>query len=196
MKSRVLYLTLAIGGLAVALGVGGYWLPRPTNADASANGGDAFAAALAYADNGASGQRRLPDSSTRVSINASFANPVANDGSRELRVTLQIDHGWHVNAHPASLGFLIPTTIAARANGQPLPLKVSYPSGRDSGIRLGDTSIEVYDDDTTISAALTPAALKAAQAAGGLDILVRAQSCSDKGVCLPPARLTVRLPWS
>lgn len=197
MKGKTLYVTLALIVVAVALSAGGYWWSRPSTAATSAAGeGDSLAEAFTYADNNALDQGGLPDSSTKVSIQAWFPGPVTTGGSRTLRVRLHIDQGWHVNANPASLEFLIPTTMQARANGQPVPLEVSYPPGRDSDIRLGGTTIEVYDDTTTLSAVVSADALAEAKAAGGLDIVVQAQSCSDKAICLAPAEITTRLPWS
>jgi hypothetical protein len=196
MKSKLLYPILAIAIVAAALAVGAYQLSRPSNAGAGIDSGNGQPTAFAYGnDNNAPSERGFKDSSSRVGIDARLVKPGSGDGSRRLRVRLHIAKGWHVNANPASMKALIPTTVQARINGKRAPLRVKYPSGRDSNIHLGDKTIKVYDDNTTISAVLTPAALKAAQS-GGLDVLVRVQSCSDRGVCLAPARLTTQLPRS
>ncbi len=195
MKRKLLYPTLAVVIIGAAVAVGAYQLSRPSNAGAGINDSNGQPTALAYGNDNAPTQRGFKDSSSRVSIGARLLKPSSGDGSQRLRVRLHIDKGWHVNANPASMKALIPTTVQARSNGKRVPLRVKYPRGRDSNIHLGDKTIKVYDDHTTISAVLTPAALKAAQS-GGLDVLVRVQSCSDRGVCLAPARLTTQLPRS
>lgn len=196
MRSKTFLLTLGTAVVAVAIGAGGYWVSRPSSVDVVSQGVDSRSALFAYADDSGLGQTGLPDSSDRVSVDAWFPGPVASDGSRDVRVRLHIDPAWHVNANPASLEALIPTTIQAQINGQTVPLEATYPPGRDSDIRLGDTTIKVYDDSTMISAVLAPETLEAAEAAGGVDLLVQVQSCSDEGICLAPTRLVARLPQS
>lgn len=137
----------------------------------------------------------LPDSANKVHIQAWFPAPVANDGTRALAVRLRLASGWHVNAHPASLDSLIPTTLHARAGGSAVKLHTRYPPGVKSGITLGNTPIKVYGNNTTLNATLPPSAVAAAKAAGALSVSVRVQSCSNRGICLPPATVHTRLPW-
>ncbi len=196
MKRKLLYPTLAVVIVGAAVAVGAYQLSRPPNASAGIDSGNGQPTAFAYGNDNAPSESGFKDSSSRVGIDARFMKPSSSNSPQRLRVRLHIDKGWHVNANPASLGALIPTTVQARSNGQRVPLRVKYPRGRDSNIHLGDKTIKVYDDNTTISAVLTPAALKAAQSGGGLDVLVRVQSCSNRGVCLAPAHLTTQLPRS
>ncbi len=107
------------------------------------------------------------------------------DGAGGLQVTLHIAEGWHVNANPASLDFLIPTEITASADN-PLPLQIDYPPGRwiDSG--LGE-AWAVYDDGTSLRAAL-PGNIPDQP----LNVAVRVQACHDEGRCLPPDTLQAR----
>lgn len=137
----------------------------------------------------------LSDSAGKVQLQAKFADAVAKDGTRSLVVHLHMGHGWHVNAHPASMEFLIPTQVSARAGGTEVALETNYPPGVDSGIKLSGTAIKVYNDDTRIDATLPVAAVEAGKAAGSLTVAVRIQACSDKGFCLPPSRLDQRLKW-
>src|SRR5699024_10491528 len=104
-----------------------------------------------------------------------------------------IADGWHVNANPASLDFLIPTTVAASADSRPLSMQTAYPPGAESDVRLGETVIRVYENDTVIRSDLSSAALSAADAAGGVQVSVTAQACSDQGICLPPSKLQTRV---
>lgn len=119
---------------------------------------------------------------------------VAGDPSRalendEILVTLDMDPGWHVNANPASMEFLIPTAASAAANGEPVDIPIQYPPGRVSDITLGDTAIEVYDDGANIRVIPT----EEAKEAGVVELKVRVQACSDEGVCLAPSDLSVTL---
>lgn len=176
MKRRILGAT-AVAALAAVLASTAFWHTPPTRA---------------ASDSAAGG---LPDSADKVHIRAWFPAPVTRAGTRALSVRLQLAKGWHVNAHPASLNSLIPTTLMASAGGNAIQLKTQYPPGRDSGIKLGSTHIKVYSNNTTLNATLPKSAVAAAKAAGALDVTVRVQSCSNRGICLPPARVSSRVPW-
>jgi len=107
-------------------------------------------------------------------------------GPQSLRVTLDISGGWHVNANPASLDFLIPTTLWARTD-KPVRLTVDYPAGREIESGLGDAPWRVYDDGSVITATLAEAT-----ANNPLTVEVRVQACHDSGRCLTPDTLRAR----
>lgn len=98
---------------------------------------------------------------------------------------LVIDAGWHINANPASLDFLIPTQLSVRNQDSTLSTSVDYPSGHTVDVGLAQP-ITVYSDNVRITAALPdstpPAPLQAA---------LRVQACSNKGRCLMPSTVTV-----
>ncbi len=135
----------------------------------------------------------LLTSAERVRIHVRFTGKAGADGARELAVRLLIAPGWHVNANPASFEGLIPTQVQARVAGKPVGVTVSYPPGRVSNIRLEGKSLRVYDNGTVIQAQVSAQVLGAARAHGGLELVVTVQSCSDKGICLPPAKLIAHL---
>lgn len=135
----------------------------------------------------------IPTSASKVDATARYVQ-TSHDDTRQLRVHLAIADGWHVNAHPASLDFLVPTSIRAFAGQQALPLAIDWPQGHDSGIQLGGTAIEVYSDDTVIPVTLEPAAVDTLQTAPALTLRVRVQACSDKGICLPPSDIDIQPP--
>jgi hypothetical protein len=137
----------------------------------------------------------MPDSASKVRIKAGFAGPANSGHPHTVRVHLDTADGWHVNAHPASLNFLIATTIQARAGGKRIPVTVDYPAGHDAGIKLGGKAIKVYGGDTVIPVRLSSDAASAARAAGQLQLSARVQACSNKGVCLPPSRISTQLDW-
>lgn len=137
----------------------------------------------------AAGQTALSEETAKTTADLVTIRAVRMD-ARTLRVTLDIAGGWHVNANPASLDFLIPTVLTARAETQ-VPLSVDYPAGSDIDSGLGDAPWRVYDNGSVISATLPEA-----KAAGALTVEVRAQACHDSGRCLAPdtIRAQVQLP--
>lgn len=135
----------------------------------------------------------LARSASKVDVAAQYAKQDTDAETRLVRVQLDIADNWHVNAHPASLDFLVPTTIQARAGGETLPLQITWPKGHDSDIELSGTAIQVYSDDTVIPVKFGPEAAQAVDAARRLTLKVRVQACSDDGLCLPPSTLDVRL---
>ena len=141
----------------------------------------------------AEGTLHFPSSADKVKISARASTKDAAGGGAFVEVQLHIQKGWHVNANPASLRFLIPTTLKAEAAGQPVALDFRYPPGRESNITLGGRKIRVYDDRTILSADLPQGIVQGLASGKRLTILATVQSCSDKGVCLPPARLTTEL---
>lgn len=153
----------------------------------------AAAFALALAATGLSptlAAGRLATSASKVDVSAEF-RPATDNGEPRIRVRLDMAEGWHVNAHPASLDFLVATTIEARAGGETLALDIAWPEGHDSDIRLGGTRIQVYSDNTVIPVQLARTAAARIRAAGQLTLNVRVQACSDRGICLPPSTLTI-----
>lgn len=135
----------------------------------------------------------LAQSSDKVSFSLTESAADTEKGSLSLAVQLQIDKGWHVNAHPASVDGLVATSVSGTANGQALDLNPVYPPGVDSGIRLSGTVIEVYDSGAVIKLKPSQASVDTIRQAGGLDVQLRVQSCSDDGICLAPSTLNKHL---
>ena len=135
----------------------------------------------------------LADSSDKVRLNLAEGGKALIGETGEIVLTLDIEPGWHVNANPASMEFLIPTVAKSSAGGQSLDIPTEYPRGRVSDIVLGDTALEVYDDGASIRLLPDEKQTAALKEAGKLDMTVRVQACSDEGVCLAPADLPVAL---
>ena len=135
----------------------------------------------------------LADSSDKVRLNLAEGGKALIGETGEIVLTLDIEPGWHVNANPASMEFLIPTVAKSSAGGQSLDIPTEYPRDRVSDIVLGDTALEVYDDGASIRLLPDEKQTTALKEAGKLDMTVRVQACSDEGVCLAPADLPVAL---
>lgn len=135
----------------------------------------------------------LADSSDKVRLKLAEGGKALIGETGEIVLTLDIEPGWHVNANPASMEFLIPTVAKFSAGGQSLDIPTEYPRGRVSDIVLGDTALEVYDDGASIRLLPDEKQTAALKEAGKLDMTVRVQACSDEGICLAPADLPVAL---
>ena len=135
----------------------------------------------------------LVNSSDKVRLNIIGGDDALAGNSGEIVLKLDIEPGWHVNANPASMEFLIPTAASTSVNGQSLDIPTQYPRGRVSDITLGDTALEVYDDKASIRLLPDEKQTAMLKEAGKLDMTVRVQACSDEGVCLAPADLPVAL---
>lgn len=193
MKTRLHLITAGVLALAAIAIAGGYWWMSSRTTEAQAGNG-ASAQASAYIQSQSRGTSRLANSADKVSVKAWFPGPARENGTRMLHVRLRIHPGWHVNANPATLRFLIPTTVKGSVGGKPVALSVSYPPGRDSNIRVSGKPIAVYDNNTVLKTRVTSKVLASARSAGALRILVTVQSCSDKGICLAPAQLSSTVP--
>jgi hypothetical protein len=135
----------------------------------------------------------LADSSDKVRLRIVGDNKALTGETGEIVLALDIEPGWHVNANPASMEFLIPTAASSSVNGQSLEIPIQYPRGRVSDITLGDTALEVYDDGASIRLLPDEKQTAMLQEAGKLDVKVRVQACSEDGVCLAPADLPLTL---
>ncbi|PMS19711.1 disulfide bond formation protein DsbD [Trinickia dabaoshanensis] len=116
-------------------------------------------------------------------INSSnYVSASVAEHERQATLTLHITAGWHVNANPASLEYLIPTTLSIEGDGSPQEAKAVYPPGKDSGVVLEGKHIQVYEDGTVIPFSLPPSLPMHR-------IVVHVQACSTQGICLPPANI-------
>jgi uncharacterized protein YyaL (SSP411 family) len=108
----------------------------------------------------------------------------APETTSDLLVRLKIEKGWHVNANPASLGFLIPTKVAAADPDH--RIDVVYPKAANHELRFSLEPLAVYEGDVDIR--ISPRSTL--QSGDGLDVTF--QACEET-TCLPPetVRLTV-----
>ena len=103
----------------------------------------------------------------------------------ELLVRLTIQQGWHVNANPASLDFLIPTRVAAADPNN--RVDVVYPGGANYHPRFSLEPLEVYQGEIDIR-------VRPASPLGpGAELDLTFQACDDT-TCLPPETLRLAIP--
>lgn len=104
--------------------------------------------------------------------------PSSNNDERPFILHLSIEPGFHINANPASMDFLIPTSI--HVDGAP-DLNVRYPKPESFSPRFVDETIHVWSGELRLTARFKPQD----EARPGY---VRVQACNDR-ICLPPSNL-------
>ncbi|MBI2970413.1 MAG: DUF255 domain-containing protein [Gammaproteobacteria bacterium] len=116
-------------------------------------------------------------------------SPADQKPMRNFEVALNVAKGWHINANPASLEFLIPTSISARQGDIPLELDTEYPAGHIMDIGL-EEPIAVYSGTVRVPATVKPAVEEPGIAGADIVVTARVQACNDTGRCLLPADIT------
>ena len=133
-------------------------------------------------------------SKDKVSARAAITQKTADQTS--VAVTLTPQAGWHINTNPASLDFLIPTSVDIQTN-TPTDITVTYPKGEKMTTPLG--TLDVYKGETTIKATLTPQNKtdnnKDKDKTPTIDLdalraLVEIQACYAE-TCYPPSQISI-----
>jgi len=107
----------------------------------------------------------------------------AGDQDRII-IMLHVDQGYHINANPASLDYLIPTSVTFE---ELAPAKIIYPSPVRIRPEFAQEGLNVYEGEVPIVAVVPKDVLNKRKT---LRATVTAQACTDQ-VCLPPAKLPV-----
>jgi uncharacterized protein YyaL (SSP411 family) len=123
------------------------------------------------------------DSAAHVRVTAKGASLGDHD---EILTTLTIDPGYHVNANPASLDYLVPTVVTV--TGVPAA-SVTYPAGQIFRPKFSPEGISIYEGSVEIKAELQKGALASATRE---PLQVEVQACTVQ-ICLPPATLTTSI---
>ncbi len=132
----------------------------------------------------------IPTTADVLAIDAALSSSTLYPGRKlDLSVTLHMKKGWHVNANPASLKTLVPTTIGADLEGGQLTLSPRYPSGKTLDFPAAQVEIAVYQSEDSIQSTLLPTTLPKGKPGGTLTISVEAQACNDTGRCLVPSTI-------
>jgi DsbC/DsbD-like thiol-disulfide interchange protein len=116
---------------------------------------------------------------TKAHVKVSASEPKREGNSLTVTAVLDIAQGWHINANPASLDFLIPTSVDVREDSGKAEVKPTYPDARAMTTPLGD--IKVYDGKVSI-----PIKVTLPGSAENIRLLVRAQACKET-TCLAPS---------
>ncbi len=111
-------------------------------------------------------------------------------GESEMRLVLEIKDGWHVNAHPASLDYLIPTEFELKSKKAVLE-SIVYPEGESFSLAQMEEPIKVYTGKVEIAMRIRLAS-DLSSGKHTLNGSVRVQACDDKR-CLAPGSVPTKL---
>jgi len=124
---------------------------------------------------------RVPTTADHVRVAATLG---PGGDQERIALTINIDEGFHINANPASLEGLVPTTVAFDGYEA---TRIVYPPPGHFQPRFVPDGLAVYEDQVVLEA-LFPNGTFAA--AGPIRATVTAQACNDV-TCLAPADLPV-----
>ena len=112
--------------------------------------------------------------------------------SGALKVELDIQPGWHINANKTLSKNLIPTTLEAGDGPSPWQLaEVSYPRPITKALGFQSEALALYEGNVRLTAQLIKT--EKALASAPLTIKLRLQACDDK-ICLPPEHVVLQVP--
>lgn len=97
--------------------------------------------------------------------------------------------GFHINAHPASEDYLIPTTLEAELPPGLRVLETTYPPGVLRKFSFSPEKLLVYEGSTILRMKLE-AAPNAPLGPRQLTLVLRYQACNQEA-CLPPVKIPV-----
>lgn len=122
-----------------------------------------------------------------------IATSISKGESAEAVVRLKITDGYHVNANPPSLAYLIPTQLdLTPAAGISVDF-ITYPDGIKKKFSFApEQPLSVYEGETDLKVRLS-AAKTAQPGEHNLSAKLRVQACDDQ-VCYPPGTMDLTLP--
>ena len=123
-------------------------------------------------------------SKDKVSVQAQIIQNQSTDTHKAVTVTIKIADGWHLNANPASLDFLIPTVVDIQSE-QDSTVQISYPKAHAIKTSLG--AISTFKGTTKINAVIDS---KQTIETSKMRALIQVQACQEN-TCYPPSQITV-----
>lgn len=112
--------------------------------------------------------------------------------STETGVRLKVDHGYHINANPASFSYLIATELDVPKADGISAAKVNYPRPLIKKFSFSEEPLAVYENEADLKVTLLADA-SAKQGQTSLPAKLRIQACDDQ-VCYPPGTIDVWIP--
>lgn len=130
-------------------------------------------------------------SETVVTVEAPSVE-INTGASTETSVRLKVDHGYHINANPASFPYLIATELNVPKADGISAAKVSYPQPLIKKFSFSEEPLAVYENQADLKVTLLADA-SAKQGQTSLPAKLRIQACDDQ-VCYPPGTIDVWIP--
>jgi len=126
------------------------------------------------------------ESRDKVTAQAEIIAEDSTPTQKTIIVTLEVEEDWHINAHPATLAFLIPTVLDIQTDVVS-HVDISYPEPESLQLPLGE--VDVYSGTVNIKGIV--------RAQDEIDpetirILLQIQACKDD-ICLSPSQIAFRL---
>jgi DsbC/DsbD-like thiol-disulfide interchange protein len=133
----------------------------------------------------------ITSSASVVSVNVAAAGAAAG-GTAEVVVKLTIKNGYHVNANPPSMAYLIPTELSIEPSTGITAGKPVYPSSITKKFAFSETPLAVYENEAAIK---MPLEIAKTATAGERDLKakLRVQACDDKA-CYKPSTIETSIP--
>jgi len=138
-------------------------------------------------------QAQFTSAESLVKIQTAVSVDTVHPGSSfQVAVIGDVEEGWHVNANPPTLEYLIPTELKLESVDGFTFGKMQYPEAARLKFAFADQELDVYEGRVIIR---FPVSI-----AGGeqpdekvIEGTFRYQACNDQ-ICLAPANLEVRIP--
>jgi len=132
-----------------------------------------------------------------TSVGIVKATPVVTSLTRgesgEAVVRLKIADGYHINANPPSLSYLIATQLDLTSAAGISVDFITYPTGLKKKFSFApEQPLSVYEGETDLKVRLT-ASKTAKPGEHNLSAKLRVQACDDQ-VCYPPGTMDLTLP--
>ena len=110
-----------------------------------------------------------------------------SDDGKTARVEIDLEPGWHINAHKPTEDFLLATVL--EVDGQ-APSGLAYPEPKEQKLGFHDRPLLLYEGRVSL-----PFDLPKTSKSDGMPVSVslRVQACSDK-ICLEPETAQLYLP--
>jgi len=112
--------------------------------------------------------------------------------SADAIVRLKIADGYHVNANPPSLPYLIATQLDLTSAAGVSVDFITYPNGLQKKFSFEERPLSVYEGETDLKVRLT-ATKTAKTGEHNLSAKLRVQACDDQ-VCYAPGTMDLTLP--
>lgn len=117
------------------------------------------------------------------------ATPLPAGETVEAALVVDIQNGWHVNAHRPTFNYLIGTAVTWESSSDMTVGKPRYPEAKRLELDFAGQAIDVYEGRVAVFTSLRPSA-SARPGERTLTGRLRVQACNDR-TCLQPSTVTV-----
>ena len=128
-----------------------------------------------------------------IKLETAISVDTVHPGSNfQVAVIGEVEEGWHVNANPPSLEYLIPTELKLEPVDGFTFGEVQYPEALRLKFAFADQELDVYEGRVVIR---LPVSIAGGEQPGEkvIEGTFRYQACNDE-ICLAPANQEVRIP--